>query len=120
MTTSSTFGSRALADLLPCRRTQSSCTASSSARRSFASARRATPQGLGEEALGVCWLPDRALCREVQGIMKAQALRDNSMTSYLLSKKTMEVNPKHSIMSELKQEAAPDKSNKTVKDLIWL
>ena len=54
------------------------------------------------------------------GIMKAQALRDNSMTSYLLSKKTMEVNPKHSIMFELKQEAAPDKSNKTVKDLIWL
>merc|ERR550537_1954764 len=42
------------------------------------------------------------------------------MTSYMQSKKTMEVNPKHSIMTELKKKASADKSDKTVKDLIWL
>ena len=53
-------------------------------------------------------------------IMKAQALRDNSISSYVVSKKTMEVNPTHSIMTELKKKASADKSDKTVKDLMWL
>lgn len=37
-----------------------------------------------------------------------------------MSKKTMEINPEHSIIIELKKKSDKDKSDKTVKDLIWL
>uniref|UniRef100_A0AAV2KFP4 Histidine kinase/HSP90-like ATPase domain-containing protein n=1 Tax=Knipowitschia caucasica TaxID=637954 RepID=A0AAV2KFP4_KNICA len=56
----------------------------------------------------------------MERIMKAQALRDNSTMGYMMAKKHLEINPDHPIMENLRLKADADKNDKAVKDLVIL
>merc|ERR1712066_423068 len=56
----------------------------------------------------------------MERIMKAQALRDTTMSQYMSAKKTMELNPTHAIIKALKDKFAADSADSAAKDLVML
>merc|ERR1712066_699977 len=56
----------------------------------------------------------------MERIMRAQALRDSSMSQYMSAKKTMELNPKHTIVKALKDKFDADSGDSAAKDLVML
>jgi len=56
----------------------------------------------------------------MERIMRAQALRDSSMSQYMVAKKTMELNPAHPIINALKDKFSADAADSAAKDLVWL
>jgi len=56
----------------------------------------------------------------MERIMKAQALRDSTMSTYMTSKKSLEINADNAIIADLRKKVEVDKSDPNVKDLVLL
>ncbi|VVU94656.1 Hsp90 protein [seawater metagenome] len=56
----------------------------------------------------------------MQRIMKAQALADNSMHQFMMGQKIFEINPNHRTIKGLKEKFDKDKNDTTIRDLVWL
>jgi molecular chaperone HtpG len=59
----------------------------------------------------------------MERIMKAQALGDRNSHAHMMSRKTMEINPKNAIIANLREKYAPDSTDSkdnTLKDIVWM
>merc|ERR1712147_218759 len=56
----------------------------------------------------------------MERIMRAQALKDTSTMGYMAAKKHLEINPDHNIVKTLAEKVEADKSDKSIKDLVFL
>jgi len=56
----------------------------------------------------------------MERIMKAQALRDSTMSTYMTSKKSLEINADNAIIADLRKKVEVDKNDAGVKDLVLL
>merc|ERR1719248_181116 len=56
----------------------------------------------------------------MERIMQSQAFADNKRTQYLVSKKTMEINPRHPIVVELLKRSEENPDSDDTKDFAWV
>jgi molecular chaperone HtpG len=56
----------------------------------------------------------------MERIMKAQALKDAAAHSFMMCRKTMEINPENRIIVNLREKMNVDNTDKTIKDIIWM
>jgi molecular chaperone HtpG len=56
----------------------------------------------------------------MERIQRSQALKNSSFSMYMMSKKTMEINPKNAVVQHMRKTLAADRNDKSLKELIHL